>query len=89
MGPEFPGPAEDALLSWMLRLDDTIEPAAAARHLLDRYGRNGGPPGPGALGEPVRLLRETADYPDPRPRRLARRGERRLRPRRGTRDRGP
>lgn len=66
MGPEFTGPAQDVLVSWMLRLDDGIDPAEAARHLLAAYGLNDGPPKPGALGELVRLLRETADYPSAR-----------------------
>lgn len=34
MGAEFPGPAEDLLLSWMLSLDVTTDPRAAAGRLL-------------------------------------------------------
>ncbi|WP_022729944.1 hypothetical protein [Fodinicurvata sediminis] len=35
MGETFPGPAEDLLLSWSLRLDD---PATAARNLIAQHG---------------------------------------------------
>jgi hypothetical protein len=38
MGDEFPGPAEDLLLSWLLSLGADQEPAAAATTLLPRYG---------------------------------------------------
>lgn len=37
MGPEFPGPAEDLLLSWILSLDSATEPRAAARRLIGQY----------------------------------------------------
>jgi hypothetical protein len=37
MGPEFPGPAEDLLLSWILSLDGGVEPRAAAQRLLGHY----------------------------------------------------
>ncbi len=38
MGAEFPGPAEDILLSWILSLDRALDPAAAAQELIDAYG---------------------------------------------------
>ncbi|RMD65158.1 MAG: hypothetical protein D6826_00735, partial [Alphaproteobacteria bacterium] len=60
MGTEFTGPAEDALLSWLLRLEGDIAPAEAARVLLQRYGLADAPDPDGAAGELVRLLRETA-----------------------------
>lgn len=64
MGADFPGPARDALLSWMLRLGDGVDAAATAQTLLARYGYAEGPPPEGACGELVALLRETAKYPD-------------------------
>lgn len=66
MGPEFAGPARDALLSWMLRLGEDIDPATAARTLLARYGLGEGAVPGGACGELVALLRETARYPQSR-----------------------
>ncbi|HVJ43302.1 MAG TPA: hypothetical protein VM639_17510 [Dongiaceae bacterium] len=37
MGDEFPGPAEDLLLSWMLSLDVAADPRAAAVRLAARH----------------------------------------------------
>jgi hypothetical protein len=37
MGEEFPGPAEDLLLSWLLSLGADQAPADAAKTLLPRY----------------------------------------------------
>jgi hypothetical protein len=37
MGPEFPGPAEDLLLSWILSLDVATDPRAAAQRLIARH----------------------------------------------------
>ena len=37
MGEEFPGPAEDLLLSWLLSLGTDQAPDAAAKTLLPRY----------------------------------------------------
>jgi len=37
MGPEFPGPAEDLLLSWILSLDTTVDPRAAAIRLVAKH----------------------------------------------------
>ena len=38
MGPEFPGPARDILLAWILRLGNERDPAEAAGRLLAAYG---------------------------------------------------
>lgn len=74
MGDEFPGPAEDLLLSWMLRLPQGADASAAAGRLLQRYldGRDL-PSHPPSL-RLVELLRETAEAPSG-----ARRGGRRRR----------
>jgi hypothetical protein len=37
MGEEFPGPAEDLLLSWLLSLGADQQPAEAAKVLLPRF----------------------------------------------------
>ncbi len=79
MGAEFPGPAEDVLLSWILKLDAGLDPVAAAGVLLRHYGIGEGPLPPGQLGRLIRLLRETAACPPGQPRRAQRR---RGRPRR-------
>jgi hypothetical protein len=60
MGPDFPGPAEDVLLSWMLKLDAAIDPVAAAAALVRHYGIAEGDLPTGECGKLVRLLRETA-----------------------------
>ncbi|MFC4352936.1 hypothetical protein ACFOW6_15395 [Fodinicurvata halophila] len=57
MGEAFPGPAEDLLLSWSLRLDD---PPAAARRLIVRHGLERSPAGGGPRRRLVELLQETA-----------------------------
>ena len=79
LGPEFPGPAPDLLLAWMLRLKDDRDPAAVAGRLLQAYGVAEGPLPEGACGELVRLLRETATYGPARLQNLGgkRRGRRR------------
>jgi len=38
MGADFPGPAEDILLSWILSLDRSLDPATAAQQVIDAYG---------------------------------------------------
>ncbi len=63
MGPEFPGPARDILLAWILRLGTRRDPAEAAGRLLAAYGIAEGPPPEDATGELIELLRETASYP--------------------------
>lgn len=79
MGDEFPGPAGDVLLSWLLELKDRVDPATAAKTLIERHGLGEGVLPPGPLGELVRLLRETAQYSPERLGELAsrRRGGRR------------
>jgi predicted PhzF superfamily epimerase YddE/YHI9 len=63
MGPEFPGPARDILLAWILRLGADRDAAEAAGRLLAAYGIAEGPVSGDAAGELVALLRETAGYP--------------------------
>ena len=63
MGAEFPGPAEDVLLSWMLKLDAAVDPVAAAATLIRHYGVADGPLPGGEVGKLIRLLRETASCP--------------------------
>ena len=63
MGPEFPGPARDILLAWILRLGAERDPAEVAGRLLAAYGIAEGPTSEDAAGELVTLLRETAGYP--------------------------
>lgn len=62
MGAEFPGPAGDVLLSWLLELKDRVDPAEAAASLIERHGLEGPPFPPGPLGELIRLLHETARF---------------------------
>jgi hypothetical protein len=77
MGPEFPGPAEDVMLAWTLRLGPDQEPSDAAKRLLAAYELAEGPLPEGACGKLVDLLRQAAtsgDQPSSRP---VRRGGRR------------
>ena len=60
MGADFPGPAEDVLLSWILKLDPAVDPIAAAATLLKHHGLAEGELPPGESGKLIRLLRETA-----------------------------
>lgn len=60
MGPDFPGPAEDVMLAWTLRLGPDREPADAAKRLLAAYDVAEGPLPEGACGKLVDLLRQTA-----------------------------
>jgi hypothetical protein len=62
MGEEFPGPAGDVLLSWLLDLKDRADPAKAAAVLIERHKLGGPPFSPGPRGELIRLLHETARY---------------------------
>lgn len=62
LGPAFPGPAKDLLLSWVLRLDAGKDPAEVAKRLLEAYGIAEGPLPKNACGELIGLLRETANY---------------------------
>jgi hypothetical protein len=63
MGEEFPGPAGDVLLSWLLELKDRTDPAEAAARLIERHGLAKPPFPAGPLGELVRMLHETARSP--------------------------
>jgi hypothetical protein len=75
-GEDYTGPAEDVILSWMLRLEDDQDPAATARRLLEAYGcEDGAHPG-GSAGRLILLLRETAEAS---PERLTKRSRRRQR----------
>tara|TARA_R110002072_G_scaffold43877_4_gene123200 strand:- start:12489 stop:12848 length:360 start_codon:yes stop_codon:yes gene_type:complete len=60
MGDEFPGPAEDLLLSWTLRLDPSIDSRQAAAFLLDSYGLGARELGDSPCDRLIGLLRETA-----------------------------
>ncbi len=60
MGPDFPGPAEDLLLAWMLRLGEGQDAAAAAGRLVERYGLAAGPLPEGGHGKLIGLLHQTA-----------------------------
>ena len=62
MGAEFPGPAFDVLLSWLLGLKDRADASAAARRLIELHALNGPPFPPGQLGTLIRLLHQTAAY---------------------------
>lgn len=59
-GPAFPGPAEDLLVAWSLRLDQSRDPAGAAARLLATHGLAEGPLPEGAAGRLVALLRKAA-----------------------------
>lgn len=61
MGAEFPGPAQDLLLAWLLSLGNEIDPAQAARRLIVAYDIENTPPPAGPCGELAALLRQTAE----------------------------
>src|SRR5262245_5971643 len=63
MGAEFPGPAEDILLSWILSLDRALDPAAAAQQIMDSYGLDI-PAGHTAALRLRELILQTARFPD-------------------------
>jgi hypothetical protein len=80
MGPEFPGPAEDVIVAWTLRLGVDRDPADSAKRLLATYELAEGPLPDGACGKLVDLLRQAAgsrDLAAGRPVRPVRRGGRR------------
>jgi hypothetical protein len=60
MGPEFPGPAEDLLLSWILSLDTATDPRAAARRLIARHAPEGQVFDNAQIQRLADLLRQTA-----------------------------
>jgi hypothetical protein len=63
MGDGFPGPAEDVVLAWVLRLGEDRDPAQAAQRLIADYRLDEEPQLGGACGRLVGMLRETAAYP--------------------------
>ena len=77
MGPEFPGPAEDVILAWTIRLGVDRDPADAAKRLLETYELTEGPLPDGACGKLVDLLRQAAGSGDLMASRPARRRGRR------------
>ena len=85
MGEAFPGPAGDVLLSWLLDLKDPVQPAQAARRLIERHALPGPPFAESPRGKLIRLLHETATYSGGR---LEAFGGRRRGGRRGRADQG-
>ena len=85
MGEEFPGPAGDVLVSWLLDLKERVDPAEAARRLIERHRLPGPPFAETPRGTLIRLLHETATYSADR---LEGRAGRRRGGRRGRGDRG-
>lgn len=66
MGEAFPGPAEDVVLAWVLRLGEGRDPAAAAKQLIADYRLDREPQPGGACGRVIEMLKETASYPGDR-----------------------
>jgi hypothetical protein len=62
LGADFPGPAEDLLLAWSLRLADDLPAPEAARRLIERLGL-ASLSLPGAAGRLIELLRQAAASP--------------------------
>ncbi|MDY0881802.1 hypothetical protein ACFPL7_19640 [Dongia soli] len=60
MGDEFPGPAEDMLLSWMLSLDMETDARSAAARLLTRYDAVAAQTANPHIARLADLLRQTA-----------------------------
>lgn len=69
MGPEFPGPAQDLLLAWTLKLPDGLDMRAAAGRLLEAYGLAEGALPADPRGTLIDLLRQAAAGSPPPPRR--------------------
>mgnify|MGYP000377406615 CR=1 FL=1 len=63
MGEAFPGPAEDVVLAWVLRLGQDRDPAEAAGRLIADYRLEEEPLPGGACGRLIAMLKETADFP--------------------------
>ena len=55
LGADFPGPAEDLLLAWSLRLAEDLPAQEAARRLIERHGLAAAAL-PGAAGRLVAAL---------------------------------
>ena len=66
MGADFPGPAEDLILAWMLGLGVDRDPAHAARRLIDSYALADTPPPQDESGRIIEMLRQTAQFPKER-----------------------
>lgn len=66
MGEDFPGPAEDVVLAWILRLGDDRDPAVAAKSLIADYRLEDPAPPGGACGRLIEILKETAAFPTQR-----------------------
>jgi len=62
LGADFPGPAEDLLLAWSLRLADDLPAPEAARRLIERLGL-ASLSLPGQAGRLIELLRQAAASP--------------------------
>jgi hypothetical protein len=77
MGPEFKGPAEDVIFSWLITLPADVDPSVAANQLLDAHNLRTGEPPAGPIGRLWQLLRETAASFGTTPRPPRRRGRRR------------
>jgi hypothetical protein len=60
MGAEFPGPAEDLLLSWILSLDGAADPRAAAARLLAKHAGDPAHLGNDHIRRLADLLQQTA-----------------------------
>ena len=65
LGEDFPGPAEDIVLAWVLRLGDGRDPGQSAKRLIADYRLDHEPQPGGACGRLVEMLKETAEYPGP------------------------
>ena len=68
LGALFTGPAEDTLLSWLLRLPPGVDATQAANNLLARYKLREGPPRDGATGKLIALIEQAASGELPRSR---------------------
>ena len=67
MGPDFPGPAEDLMLAWAMRLGVEHDAAEAAARLLTACGVAEGPLPEGPRGRLIDLLRQAAESHAARP----------------------
>lgn len=60
MGPAFKSSAEEILFSWLLRLQPGVDPTAAARVVIERYGLAESELPEGSQGKLIQLLRQAA-----------------------------
>ena len=63
LGEDFPGPAEDVVLAWILRLGQDRDPAEAAKRLIADYRLDRSPQPGGACGRLIEMVKETATFP--------------------------